>query len=129
MDERVTGQKKPDDLAAGEELAQAVMESVRESVQRVEAFFKKGTLEGKEREATALREKGDTLFFDGRVYWGITIPYDRVFNGESESLDHAMQDIRNALLWLREDIYKGDGETEVICYIKPGPGNNGGVHE
>lgn len=113
-------------LAQVEERLSAKLE---DSVQRIGAFFKKGTLEGKQTEAETLLKSGDTLFFSGPVYWGISIPYDRNFNGQSESMTDAMTYIRNALLWLREDIYQGEGETEVICYLKPGPENVDIPHE
>ncbi len=104
-----------------EQLERIMTEKLAANVARVEAFFKKGTLIGKQHEAEELLKNGDTLFFDGHVYWGISIPYDRHFNGQSESMTDALTYIRNALKWLRKDIYQGDGETEVICYLKPGP--------
>ncbi len=82
---------------------------------RVEAAFAPAPLAAKREELHQLRERGDTMLFDGAVDWVLILTAsDRHMSGYAQSLDEAFEDI---IACLDHAAQSEDPESEVVCAV------------
>lgn len=90
--------------------------SLEATLARVDAVFTPGTLAAKRAEMAGLRERGDSMLFEGAINWNIFLTdSDRRLSGASESLDHAFADMIACLDHLALDT---DGATPVQLAVQ-----------
>jgi len=82
---------------------------------RIEAAFAPGPLAAKRAELLALRERGDTMLFDGAVDWALILTNsDRHMSGYATSLDEAFEDLIACLDHMATD---EGADSEVVCAV------------
>lgn len=82
---------------------------------RIEAAFAPGPLAAKRDELAALRDRGDTMLFDGAVDWALILTNsDRHMSGYATSLDEAFEDIIACLDHMAAD---EGADSEVVCAV------------
>ncbi len=98
-------------------MSEAIQKQMTDSLSKIEAVFAPGFLGDKRDDMRALRESGDTRFFEGGVRWSVLLnDFDKRMKGESESLDAAFGDMASCL----DLLALGHGEeTTVICSVEP----------
>ncbi len=98
-------------------MSEQIQKQMAESLSRIEAVFAPGFAGDKRDEMRALRDSGDTRFFEGGVRWSVLLDEaDKRLKGESESLDTAFGDMASCLDLLARD--HGEDAT-VICAVEP----------
>ncbi len=90
---------------------------------RIEAAFAPAALSAKRAELIALRERGDTMLFDGAVDWALILTNtDRHMSGYALSLDEAFEDIISCLDHLEAS---EGGDCEVVCAVSQASDEDG----
>ena len=89
---------------------------------RVEAAFAPASLAAKRAELMELRERGDTMLFDGAVDWVLILTArDRHMSGYAQNLDEAFEDI---IACLDHAAQSEDPDSEVVCAVSQAAENS-----
>ena len=89
--------------------------SPEDALRRVEAAFAPAPLAAKRAELANLRERGDTMLFEGAVDWSVFLGNtERRMSGYALSLDEAFADI---IACLDHMIDSEGADSEVLCTV------------
>ncbi len=91
--------------------------AMRDSLTGVQAVFEPGLLRAKCDEMARLQAAGATRLCEGGVHWSVMLTdYDKLLQGDAQSLDDAFSDMARCLDLLADD--HGE-DTPVTCAVAP----------